>query len=108
VNTKKFEYQTETELMLKELKGIAESEKYFPAIESTYNEIIKKIETEKSNDINKFKNEISDFVANEIVSRYHFQKGRIEHQLVTDTDIKTAMEILMNSTRYKSILSGKK
>ena len=108
VKNKKFEYQTETEIMLKELKEIAETEKYFPAIETIYNEMIKKIENEKSNDITKFKDEISDYVANEIVNRYYFQKGRIEHQLSTDPDVKTAMEILSNSARYKSILSGKK
>jgi len=108
VNSKNFEYQTETELLLKEFKEIAETEKYFSAIESIYNEITMKIENEKSNDIHKFKNEISDYIANEIVNRFYFQKGRIEHQLTTDPDVKTAMEILQYSTRYKSILSGKK
>ncbi|MCL2167807.1 MAG: S41 family peptidase [Lentimicrobiaceae bacterium] len=105
---KNFEYKTETEELLKELKEVAENEKYFPAIEPIYNEILKKIDTEKSNDIYKFQNEISDFIANEIVARYYFQKGRIENQLVTDPDIKLAMEILLDAKRYKTILSGKK
>ena len=105
---KNFEYQTITEEVLEELKEIAQNEKYFPAIESIYNEIINKIVNEKSNDIYKFQNEISDFIANEIVARYYFQKGRIEHQLSTDPDVKLAKEILLDAKRYKSILVGKK
>ncbi|MDR2972281.1 MAG: S41 family peptidase [Bacteroidales bacterium] len=105
---KNFEYVTETEAFLKNLKEIAEIEKYFHAIETRYNELTKIIETEKSNDIYRFKEEISDYIGNEIVARYYFQKGRIEHQLATDPDVKVAMEILSNSNRYKSILLGKK
>jgi len=103
-----FDYHTVTEEVLEELKEIAQSEKYFPAIELIYNEILEKIEKEKSNDIYKFQHEISDFIANEIVMRYYFQKGRIEHQLSTDPDIKLAMEILLDTKRYKGILAGKK
>ena len=108
VKNKNFEYKTETEELLTELKEIAQSEKYFHAIEPTYNEILKKIENEKSNDLYKFKNELSEYIANEIVARYYYQKGRVEHQLTTDPDVKTAMEVLLNAHRYKSILSGKK
>jgi len=106
--SKNFKYKTETEELLQELKETAQTEKYFNAIESIYNEMINKIESEKSNDIYKFKNELSDFIANEIVVRYYFQKGRIEHQLNTDPDVKKAIEVLLNQNQYKSILSGKK
>jgi len=108
VKTKHFEYQTVTEELLKDLKEVAQTEKYYPAVESIYNEMIKKIENEKSNDIYKFKNELSEYIANDIVARYYYQRGRIEHQLATDPDVRTAMEILLNTNRYKSILSGKK
>jgi len=106
--SKDFEYQTGTEELLKDLKEIAQNEKYFPAIETIYNDMLKKIDNEKSSDIYKFKNELSDFIANEIVSRYYFQKGRIEHQLSSDPDVKLAMEVLLDAKRYKGILTGKK
>jgi len=106
--SKNFEYQTETEELLKELKEVAQGEKYYPAIESIYHEMIQKIENEKSNDIYKFQNELSEYIANEIVARFYYQKGRIEHQLATDPDVQTAMEVLLNAQRYKSILSSKK
>jgi carboxyl-terminal processing protease len=108
VKTKKFEYRTGTEELLRDFKEIAQYEKYFSAVESIYNEMIHKIDIEKNNDINKFKDELSEYIANEIVVRYYFQKGRIEHQLSTDPDVKVAMEILLNPARYKGILAGKK
>ena len=108
VKTKNFEYQTTTEAMLEDFKEIAQAEQYFTAIESIYNEIINKIANEKRNDIYTFQNEISDFVANEIVARYYYQKGRIAHQLVTDPDVKLAKEILLDVRHYKEILTEKK
>ena len=107
-SNKDFEYKTATEELLEDLKEIAQLEKYYPAIESVYNDILKKIENEKSNDIYKFQNEISEFINNEIVARYYFQKGRIEQQLATDPDIKMAKETLLDAKKYKAILSGKK
>jgi len=107
VKSKNFEYKTATEELLKDWKEVAEAEKYFTVIEAVYNEILKKIANEKINDIYKFKNEISEFLSNEIVARYYFQKGRIAHQLSTDPDVKVAMEILLDAKRYKGILSGK-
>ena len=106
--SKNFEYKTATEELLKELKEIATEERYFAAIESIYNEIFNKIEIEKNNDIYKYKEELSEFIANEIVVRYYYQKGRIEHQISTDPDVNTAIEILLNPAKYKGILSGKK
>ncbi|MDR0207194.1 MAG: S41 family peptidase [Bacteroidales bacterium] len=105
---KNFEYKTATEELLKELKEVATEEKYFTAIEPIYNEIFNRIEIEKNNDIYKYKEELSEFIANEIVVRYYYQKGRIEHQLGTDPDVNTAIEILLNPAKYKGILSGKK
>jgi len=106
--SKNFEYTTATEELLQELKEVAQIEKYYPAIETIYLDILNKIESEKSNDIYTFKNEISEFITNEIIARYYFQKGRIEHQLTIDQDVKLAMEILSDAKRYKAILSGKK
>jgi carboxyl-terminal processing protease len=42
----------------------------------------------------------------EIVSRYYFQKGRIEASFFDDDEIKKAIEILNDTTTYKAILNG--
>ena len=41
----------------------------------------------------------------EIIGRYYYQKGKIEHSLIEDPFIIEAVEILNDQTRYKSILN---
>ncbi|MFT5596004.1 MAG: carboxyl-terminal processing protease [Flammeovirgaceae bacterium] len=41
---------------------------------------------------------------NEIVSRYYYQKGRIENSLAEDPAIDSAMTILANTEKYSQIL----
>lgn len=105
---KDYEYKSETEALLNEMKETAVEENYFKAIEPLYNEMKSKLEQDKANDLIKFKQEISEFLASEIVVRYYFQKGRIINTLSNDIDVKKAKEVLNNPTQYQNILSGKK
>ena len=105
---KKYDYNTDSEKILENLKEVAISEQHFNVIETLYYQMIEKLEADKKQDIYKFKEEISMVLANEIVSRYYYQKGRIINTLSTDPDIKEAKALLKDSARYKSILSGKK
>ena len=107
IKDKDYTYQTETEKLLEKLKKTASDEQYFGAIEDTYEVLQKKIEEDKASDIQKFKEEISLYIASEIVARYYYQKGRVIFQLSEDPDIAEAMKILLDSKRYQKILSGK-
>jgi carboxyl-terminal processing protease len=108
VKGKDFSYKTETENLLEEIISVAKEEKYYGALQSNLDLLKSKIEQEKLNDLIKFKEEISQFLANEIVSRYYYQKGRIVNQLSYDPDIKEAIKVITDTERYKSILTGKK
>ncbi|MBP1673646.1 MAG: C-terminal processing peptidase [Bacteroidetes bacterium] len=108
VKTKDFTYKTETENILAELILAAKEDHYFEAIQPQLDLLKTKIEQEKMNDLLKFKEEISQFLANEIVSRYYYQKGRIVNQLSYDPDIKAAIKIITDSNQYNTILNGKK
>ena len=108
VNGKDFKYKTETEDLLEELITVSKQEKYYEEVNPLIEQLKSKIVQEKEKDLLKFKEEISQYLANEIVARYYFQKGRIINQLSYDPDIKMAKQILMDSVRYKSILSDKK
>lgn len=105
---KDYSYKTETEELLEELKKAAEDDKVFKNIEAYYNQLKSKLEEEKSQDLQKFKDEISKYLASEIVVRYYYQKGRILNLLSDDKDIAVAKSILKDQARYKSILSPKK
>lgn len=105
---KDYSYKTETEEVLEDLKKAADEDKVFKEIETFYNQLKDKLEIEKAQDLYKFKDEISKYLASEIVVRYYYQKGRIINLLSEDKDIAVAKSILKDQARYKSILSPKK
>ncbi|MBR3573233.1 MAG: S41 family peptidase [Bacteroidales bacterium] len=105
---KDYSYKSETEEVLEKLKKSAENEKLFSSIEPYYNQLLKKLEEEKKNDLQKYKAEICSYLASEIAVRYYYQKGRIINMLNEDPDIAMAKSVLLDTQRYNSILSPKK
>ncbi len=103
---KEYDYITQSEKDLESFKKTAEKEKYFDAIKVEYESLKSKIIHNKKEDLFTFKDEIKEFLKEEIISRYYFQKGRIEVSLASDLQIKKAIELLNNSTLYNSILKG--
>jgi carboxyl-terminal processing protease len=104
---KQYNYNSETETLLKELKEAAVREKYFSKVEPLYKEMKDKIEADKKSDLMRYKDEIEQYLASEIVARYSYQKGRIINNLMNDPDIATARNLLSDKASYNKILSGK-
>lgn len=104
IKDKDYSYSTITEKMLKELKDMSEKEKYSQEIENTIEDLKAKIESDKKNDLIKFKDEIKDILLSEIVVRYYYQKGRIEALLQNDIEVEKAINLLSNPKEYNKIL----
>ena len=104
---KEYTYTTETEKVMEDLKEVAEDEQYFNDISALYDSMKKKIEEEKGTELQKYKAEISDYLASEIISRYYYQKGKYVDMLRCDPEITAAKDLLLNQARYKSILGQK-
>ena len=104
---KEYTYTTETEHVMEDLKEVAEDEKYFEDIKTLYESMKKKIEEEKGTELQKYKAEISDYLASEIIGRYYFQKGKYVDMLRCDPEVKAAQQLLLDQARYKSILGQK-
>ena len=107
LKNKDYQYKTETEYVLDDMKEAAEADHYWKKIESLCNAISEKIKQEKATDLQTYKKEIAEYLASEIAVRYYYQKGRICSQLSIDPDIATAKEILNDNARYRSILKMK-
>ena len=107
LKNKDYQYKTETEYVLDDIKEAAEADHYWEKIESLCNAISEKIKQEKASDLQTYKKEIAEYLASEIAVRYYYQKGRICSQLSIDPDIATAKEILNDNARYRSILKLK-
>ena len=55
-------------------------------------------------DLDKFSGDIRDLLKDEIVSRYYFQKGAIIAAMGNDKDIKGAVSLLQDPSRYSKLL----
>jgi carboxyl-terminal processing protease len=107
IGDKEIKYETESEELLEKLKTAAEKEKYFSSFEKEYNAMKEKMMHDKKADMLKARDEISQLLADEIVSRYYYQRGRIENSFATDAEITRAVEILKNKTFYNDVITGK-
>jgi carboxyl-terminal processing protease len=105
LDTKEFDYSTDSEKVMEKLKEVAEEEKYFKRIEAEFTALESKVQHNKTKDMEDFKSEVKGLLRGEIISRYYHQKGRIEAMLEDDRDVKKALEILADEMEYKRILS---
>lgn len=102
---KEYDYTTKSEQLMKDLKDASEKEKSFEAIKSEYENLQTKMNHDKKEDLTKYKSEISEFLEEEIASRYYFQDGREEASMKYDDELAEAKSLLRNPTKYKSILT---
>ncbi len=106
VEDQDFDYKTETEILLERLTESADREDYKTALELTLNELKEEISEEKKKDIDKNRSEIEEMLKIEIITRYYYQKGKIESSLVNDKEVKEAIRIIGDNSLYSSILDG--
>lgn len=100
-----FEYTTASGEMMKKLKETAMDEDFFEYAKAEYEALLAKFEPSKERDLVKFKDEIIEILEDEIIGRYYYASGRIQHSLPNDPYILEAIEILNDPVRYKKILN---
>ena len=105
LSTKDFSYTTESERKLEDLKLMAMKEKSFDAISPQYELLKKKLAHDKTHDLEMNKEEVREFVENEIVSRYYYQNGRMESSFDSDDDIKIAVKALSDPAVFTAIMN---
>lgn len=105
---KKYDYSTSTEKALELLKEAAKDEKYIESIADDIEVMIKKVHSDKAIDLQKNREDISELLKSEILTRYYYEKGRIEGLLEDDKEVKAAVEILSDKDRYNNILTHRK
>ena len=100
----KMDYQTESSQQLKEFVKIAKKEKYIEENEEVFKLLDSIFKVNISKDLKKNDKEIKFFLENELISRKHFQKGRMEASIKEDPYVEQAMEVFKNTTKYNQIL----
>jgi carboxyl-terminal processing protease len=102
---KKYDYTTNSEKLMDDLKKAAEEEKNYESAKPEFDALKVKMAHNKNEDLLKNKDEIRSLLEEEIASRYYFQKGRLESYVRSDTEVVEALKVLNDSRRYKSILT---
>ena len=102
---KNFNYDTESEAILKKLKKKATEESYDKALQSEFAAMEKKIKEAKKNDLYEFKDEIVNQIEKEIASRYYYEKGKIQIGLRNDSEVKEAIKLINTPAKYNKLLS---
>jgi carboxyl-terminal processing protease len=98
----KFEYETGTEQLFDELKKVAKDEKYYEGAEKEFEQLFTRIEPRKEADLIKFKDQIKEYLENEIVGRYYLQRGRAQNALPVDHCVLKSKEVF--TSKYSDIL----
>jgi carboxyl-terminal processing protease len=97
-----FEYESESEHLLKELEIAAKEEKYYSLAEKDFESLKTQLEPHLDKDLEVFGEEVKTLLENEIVSRYYYQKGAIRSTIGEDKVIQTAREKLNSDMAYNS------
>jgi carboxyl-terminal processing protease len=103
---RKFNYKTVTEESLNELITNAKKEKYYDIHKDLFNDLEKDIAHSLDQDLKMFRNEITDLLEDEIMSRYFYENGEIAYTIKNDEQVLKARDILNNKEEYNSILKG--
>jgi len=97
-----FEYESQSEQMLKGLIEKAKEEKYYALVADEFESLKAGLEPKLDKDLKVFNEELKSLLKNEIVSRYYYQKGAIKSSLSEDKVILKAAEELNSSLAYQS------
>ncbi len=100
-----FNYTSESEKLLEDLKETAEAEEILNEIGSEITALEGNLSKDKLKDLERFQSQIRESLESEIVTRYYFQKGRLENGLKNDPYIDQAINTLSNLSEYKRILT---
>lgn len=106
VKSRNFTYDRQSEKMLKSLKEIAEFEGYMTEAAEEFKALEKKLNHNLDRDLDYFAKPIKEYISQEIVTRYFYQRGAAIERLKDDTDLEEAIKVLQNPVRYREILSA--
>lgn len=106
VKSRKFTYDRQSEKMLKSLKEVAEFEGYMEGAKAEFEALEKKLNHNLDRDLDTFAKQIKEYLSQEIITRYFYQRGAAMERLKDDDNLEEAIKVLNDTERYKKILSA--
>jgi carboxyl-terminal processing protease len=107
VKDRPLKYDTESMEALAALEEKAKKERYYEHAQAQFEALRKELATDRTEDMLRFKSDISEVLLNEIVSRYYYQTGRAKAAMASDPYVRKAID-LFASGQVGALLLGKK
>jgi len=104
--SKDYSYTSKTERLLSDLKSEAEKENKLVAVKADLEELKLKMLSAKKTDLITHKAEIKRVLETQIISRYYFEKGKIEQAFQYDKEIAQAKSLFSDQSQIFAILKG--
>lgn len=105
LSDKDINYSNESEQALSQLIATSKQEDYYKANQQSLQELKEKLKPDLAKDLDRNSQEIKQMLESELVSRTYFQRGRIEISLKSDPYIEQAKTVLMDTSKYNTILN---
>jgi len=99
-------YQSRTERLLSDLRAEAEKENKSAEVKTDLENLKYKLTSAKKTDLEHHKLEIKRVLETQIVSRYFYEKGRIEQSFQYDKELAAAKTLFNNQPQILAILKG--
>lgn len=101
---KKFTFDTETELALKNTLEKAKKESLDQSIVKEYNILLAALQKSEESLLDKNKKEILSLLLDELIKRYQYKEGLYEYYIKNNFEISKAKNVLENQGEYNKIL----
>lgn len=101
---KEVPYESQTRMALDLLKRTSKEERYDSEFADELQRIESKLKDQKTDNLRHYRAEIAELLDNDIVLRHNYYEGVIEHNLVSDSTVMKAVELLRDGGRYAKIL----
>lgn len=103
---KDYSYTSRTERLLSDLRTEAERENKLPAVKADLEDLKDKMLGAKKTDLMTFKAEIKRVLETQVISRYYYERGKVEQAFQYDKELNTARGLLNNNPKMLAILKG--
>ena len=100
----KFNFDTDTELALKNMLVLAKKEKIDAAIAVEYQQLLLSLQKSEEILLNQNQKEIKNLILEEIIKRYQYKEGLYLYYTTNNTEIKKALTILNDLKEYNTLL----
>lgn len=99
-----FSFKTKTEDALAKVLDVAKKEELDDDLKTSYNAMVSKLNSVKSEGVSSNKDQLKNLLENEIIKRYFYREGLYKYYLANNSEVKKASDILQNSSDYNRYL----